>query len=247
MKSTPIYSTFSEAKKEKQKKFAVLIDPDKLRIKELDHLIQLALLVKVDYFFLGGSLVVNNQLDTIIERIKSQCTIPVVLFPGSSRQLSYKADALLFLSLISGRNPDLLIGKHVESAPFLKISPLEILSTGYILIDGGVPTSVTYMSNTFPIPADKNSIAVCTAMAGEMLGMKLIYMDAGSGALHPINATMVQDVATAIDIPLIVGGGIKSPEKALELTKAGADIIVVGNAIEKDPSMLSEVADAIKH
>ena len=152
----------------------------------------------------------------------------------------------MFLSLISGRNADLLIGKHVESAPFLKISPLEIISTGYILVDGGVPTSVSYMSNTFPIPADKNSIAVCTAMAGEMLGMKLIYMDAGSGAMNPINTTMVQDVATAIDIPLIVGGGIRSPQKALELTKAGADVIVIGNAIEKDLSLLSEVAAAIK-
>ena len=215
-------------------------------MKEVDQLVKLATLAQVDFFFLGGSLVVNNQLDAIIESIKAQTSIPVVLFPGSSRQLSYKADALLFLSLISGRNPDLLIGKHVESAPFLKISPLEIISTGYILVDGGVPTSVSYMSNTFPIPADKNSIAVCTAMAGEMLGMKLIYMDAGSGAMNPINTTMVQDVATAIDIPLIVGGGIRSPQKALELTKAGADVIVIGNAIEKDLSLLSEVAAAIK-
>ena len=246
MNSKNIYTSFRKAKKAKQKKFAILIDPDKLILKEVDQLVKLATLAQVDFFFLGGSLVVNNQLDAIIESIKAQTSIPVVLFPGSSRQLSYKADALLFLSLISGRNPDLLIGKHVESAPFLKISPLEIISTGYILVDGGVPTSVSYMSNTFPIPADKNSIAVCTAMAGEMLGMKLIYMDAGSGAMNPINTTMVQDVATAIDIPLIVGGGIRSPQKALELTKAGADVIVIGNAIEKDLSLLSEVAAAIK-
>ena len=246
MNSKNIYTSFRKAKKAKQKKFAILIDPDKLILKEVDQLVKLATLAQVDFFFLGGSLVVNNQLDAIIERIKAQTSIPVVLFPGSSRQLSYKADALLFLSLISGRNADLLIGKHVESAPFLKISPLEIISTGYILVDGGVPTSVSYMSNTFPIPADKNSIAVCTAMAGEMLGMKLIYMDAGSGAMNPINTTMVQDVATAIDIPLIVGGGIRSPQKALELTKAGADVIVIGNAIEKDLSLLSEVAAAIK-
>ncbi len=246
MNSKNIYTSFRKAKKAKQKKFAILIDPDKLILKEVDQLVKLATLAQVDFFFLGGSLVVNNQLDAIIESIKAQTSIPVVLFPGSSRQLSYKADALLFLSLISGRNADLLIGKHVESAPFLKISPLEIISTGYILVDGGVPTSVSYMSNTFPIPADKNSIAVCTAMAGEMLGMKLIYMDAGSGAMNPINTTMVQDVATAIDIPLIVGGGIRSPQKALELTKAGADVIVIGNAIEKDLSLLSEVAAAIK-
>lgn len=246
MKSRLIYSQFETAKKTHEKKFAVLLDPDKLKLSAIERLIFLATEAGVDFFFIGGSLVVNNQLDKIIDKIKQHCSIPVILFPGSSRQLSYQADALLFLSLISGRNPDLLIGKHVETAPFLKISPLEILSTGYILVDGGVPTSVSYMSNTFPIPADKDSIAVCTAMAGELLGMKMIYMDAGSGAQQTISETMIDAVASAIDIPLIVGGGIKTPQKAIDLTNAGADVIVVGNAIESKPSLLSDIAAAIK-
>jgi len=245
MKSNQIYANWQKAKKNNSKEFSVLIDPDKIRLKDVDKIVKLAEEAVVDNFFIGGSLVVNDALDDIIMRIKKQCDIPVVLFPGSSRQLSYKADSLLFLSLISGRNPELLIGKHVETAPFLKISPLEIISTGYILVDGGVPTSVSYMSNTQPIPANKDSIAVCTAMAGEMLGLKLIYMDAGSGAANPISTSMIESVSMATDIPLIIGGGIRTPEKASANVKAGADIIVVGNAIEKDPALILELAAAV--
>lgn len=245
MKSNQIYANWQKAKEAKSKEFSVLIDPDKIRLKDVDKIVQLAEEAAVDSFFIGGSLVVNDALDDIIMRIKKQCSTPVVLFPGSSRQLSYKADGLLFLSLISGRNPELLIGKHVETAPFLKISPIEIISTGYMLVDGGVPTSVSYMSNTQPIPANKDSIAVCTAMAGEMLGLKLIYMDAGSGAANPISRSMIESVSMATDIPLIVGGGIRTPEKASENVKAGADIIVVGNAIEKDPQLILELAAAV--
>ncbi len=245
MNSSDIYSDLLVAKKNKSKKFAVLLDPDKLVINSIDRIIALAESASIDSFFVGGSLVVNNQLDSIIEIIKKNCNIPVVLFPGSSRQLSYKADALLFLSLISGRNADLLIGKHVETAPFLKISPLQIISTGYMLIDGGVPTSVSYMSNTFPIPANKDSIAACTAMAGEMLGLKLIYMDAGSGAKIPVSASMIDSVSSAIDIPLIVGGGIRTPEVAFDIAGAGADIIVVGNAIEKNADLMAEISEAV--
>lgn len=240
-----IYDNLLIAKQKKSKKFAVLIDPDKLNLAQINHLVSLSEQAGVDCFFIGGSLVVNDALDKIIIAIKQLCDIPVILFPGSSRQLSYKADGLLFLSLISGRNADLLIGKHVETAPFLKISPVEIISTGYMLIDGGVPTSVSYMSNTYPIPATKDSIAVCTAMAGEMLGLKLIYMDAGSGAANPISSSMIEAVSASIDIPLIIGGGIKTPEKARENVLAGADIIVVGNAIEKDAGLILEIADAV--
>jgi phosphoglycerol geranylgeranyltransferase len=245
MGPTTIYNSLLEAKQENAKKIAVLLDPDKLKLKEIGKIITLAEQASIDCFFIGGSLVVNNSLDEIITTIKKYCDIPVILFPGSSRQLSYKADGLLFLSLISGRNADLLIGKHVETAPFLKISPVEIISTGYMLIDGGVPTSVSYMSNTYPIPANKDSIAVCTAMAGEMLGLKLIYMDAGSGAQIPISTSMIQAVSMAVDIPLIVGGGIGTPEKAYENVQAGADIIVVGNAIEKDARLMIDIAQAI--
>ena len=245
MKPNQIYANWQKAKKANSKEFSVLIDPDKIRLKDVDQIVKLAEEAAVDSFFIGGSLVVNDALDDIIMSIKKQCNIPVVLFPGSSRQLSYKADGLLFLSLISGRNPELLIGKHVETAPFLKISPIEIISTGYMLVDGGVPTSVSYMSNTQPIPANKDSIAVCTAMAGEILGLKLIYMDAGSGAENPISTSMIAAVSMATDIPLIVGGGIRTPEKASANVKAGADIIVVGNAIEKDTSLILELAAAV--
>ena len=245
MKLNQIYANWQKAKKANSKEFSVLIDPDKIRLKDVDKIVKLAEEAAVDSFFIGGSLVINNALDDIIMCIQKQCDIPVVLFPGSSRQLSYKADGLLFLSLISGRNPELLIGKHVETAPFLKISPIEIISTGYMLIDGGVPTSVSYMSNTQPIPANKDSIAVCTAIAGEMLGLKLIYMDAGSGAENPISTSMIESVSLATDIPLIIGGGIRTPEKASANVKAGADIIVVGNAIEKDPILILELAAAV--
>lgn len=240
-----IYENLQEAKRTGQKKFAVLIDPDKIRLGKFDDVLQLAVDAHVDYFYIGGSLVVNDMLDEVLKNIKSKCQIPTILFPGNSFQLSYKADGLLFLSLISGRNADLLIGKHVVTAPFLKISPLEIISTGYMLVDGGISTTVQYMSNTTPIPATKDDIAVCTAMAGELLGLKQIYMDAGSGAQQPITTSMISAVSMATDIPLIVGGGIKTPEKAAANVAAGADVIVVGDAIEKDPSLIMDISAAI--
>lgn len=240
-----LYTSFLEAKRSGKKKFVVLIDPDNIRLGKLDKVLELANEAHVDYFFIGGSLVVNDMLDMVLANIKKVTDIPMILFPGNSLQLSYKADGILFLSLISGRNADLLIGKHVISAPFLKISPLEIMSTGYMLVDGGISTTVQYMSNTTPIPANKDDIALCTAMAGELLGLKMIYMDAGSGAENPISTSMINAVSTAIDIPLIVGGGIRTPEKALENLKAGADVIVVGNAIEKDPQLIIDMAAAV--
>lgn len=241
-----IYTGLLEAKKRGEKKFVVLLDPDKLRLKKLEQTLDLALECKVDYFFIGGSLVVNNMLDNLLANIRQRCDIPMILFPGNSFQLSYRADAILFLSLISGRNPELLIGQHVISAPFLKMSPLEIISTGYMLIDGGVQSSVQYMSNTYPIPAAKDDIAVCTALAGELLGLKMIYLDAGSGAQNPVSESMIESVSSAVQVPLIVGGGIRTPEKVAINLKAGADIIVVGNAIEKDPVLIREMAAAAR-
>ncbi len=245
MKLKDIYSSLCERKENGKKSFAVLIDPDKVDHKKLEHLIRLSLTAKVDYFLVGGSLVISNYLDECVQYIKRNCSIPVLLFPGSSSQVSKYADALLYLSLISGRNPELLIGQHVVSAPAIKKSGLEIMSTGYMVIDGGAPTTVSYISNATPLPADKNEIAMCTAMAGEMLGMKLIYMDAGSGAKIPITETMIELVAKNIEVPLIIGGGIKEPEKAYLNCKAGADVIVVGNAIEKDESLITEIASAV--
>lgn len=240
-----IYQSIKESRQKGQKQFVILIDPDKMASVDLESTLLLAQEAKVDHIFVGGSLIVNDMLDYCVQTIKQKTNIPVILFPGNAFQLSYQADALLFLSLISGRNPDLLIGQHVISAPYLKSSNLEIIPTGYMLIDGGVPTTVTYISNTTPIPANKKDVALCTAMAGEMLGLKMIYMDAGSGAQHAISEAMIQTVSNNIDIPLIIGGGIRTPEKALANVKAGADVIVVGNAIEKDPTLLLEMAAAV--
>ena len=240
-----IYQSLIDRKSHSKKSFAVLIDPDKVNDNSVEELIQLSQDAEVDYFLVGGSLVISSYLDECVQLIKRSCKIPVILFPGSPSQISKYADALLYLSLISGRNPELLIGQHVVSAPFVKKSGLEIMPTGYMVIDGGAPTTVSYISNASPLPSDKNEIAMCTAMAGEMLGMKLIYMDAGSGAKKAISESMIQKVSSCIDVPLIIGGGITTAEKAYLNCKAGADVIVVGNAIEKDASLIKEIAAAI--
>src|SRR5436190_18644598 len=244
MKST-IYNSLAEKKRQGKKSFAVLIDPDKVNKPMLDELTELCIAAKVDYFLVGGSLVISNHHDKCMQHIKQNCNIPVILFPGSPSQVSKYADALLYLSLISGRNPELLIGQHVVSAPFVKQSGLEIMPTGYIVIDGGAPTTVSYISNAAPVPSDKNEIAMCTAMAGEMLGLKLIYMDSGSGAKRAITESMIEKVAKSFSVPLIIGGGITDPEKAYLNCKAGADVIVVGNAIEKDASLIRQMAEAV--
>ena len=243
--SKGIYHSLTDRKRTGKKSFAVLIDPDKVNDQSMEELIQLSVSAKVDYFLVGGSLVVSNYLDNCLQLIKKSCAIPTILFPGSPSQVSKYADALLYLSLISGRNAELLIGQHVVSAPMVKKSGLEIMSTGYMVVDGGAPTTVSYISNASPLPADKNEIAVCTDMAGEMLGMKLIYMDAGSGAKIAISESMIEKVAQSISVPLIVGGGIVDPEKAYLNCKAGADVVVVGNAIEKDSSLIKEMAAAV--
>jgi len=240
-----IYNGILHNKKMRKKSFAVLLDPDKCTPDIITNILQVSEDAGVDYFFVGGSLMISNRLEDVVMHIKTTSDIPVVLFPGSPAQITPQADALLYLSLISGRNPELLIGQHVISAPQVKESGLEVMSTGYMIIDGGAPTTVSYVSGAAPIPADKYEIAVCTAMAGEMLGMKLIYMDAGSGARKPISDKMIHAVSSQLNIPLIIGGGILDPEKAYQNCKAGADIIVVGNAIEKDPLLIKEMASAI--
>lgn len=240
-----VYEHIKDCRNSSKKLFAILIDPDKQDKNALLNIIKKAKSAQVDLFFVGGSLLTNDNLNSCIETLKENCQIPVVLFPGNAMQVNNKADAILFLSLISGRNADMLIGKQVITAPILKQSSLEIIPTGYMLIDSGKPTTASYMSNTTPIPYEKNEVAACTAMAGEMLGLKCIFMDGGSGAHHPISEIMISLVRQSVDTPVIVGGGIDSGQKAILNCKAGADIIVVGNAIEKDDSLIEEIANAI--
>lgn len=228
-----------------RKLFAVLIDPDDSNEASIERIAHLAESHQVDMFFVGGSLVTGNSMPETIALLKAKTQIPVVIFPGSIQQVDPQADALLFLSLISGRNPELLIGNQVLAAPMVKRSGIESISTGYMLIDGGAPTTVSYISNTLPIPSDKKDIAACTAMAGELLGMQLIYMDSGSGAKKAIPSDMIKGVSTQINLPIIVGGGIRTPEQAYESAGAGATVIVVGNAIEKDTGLIGDISFAI--
>jgi phosphoglycerol geranylgeranyltransferase len=233
-----IYASLMALKQERKHAFAVLIDPDNVSPESIPRIAEKCNEAEVDLIFMGGSIMITAHVDN--------CSIPVVLFPGSPSQVSSYADALLYLSLISGRNPDLLIGQHVISAPAIKNSGLEIISTGYMVIDGGVPTTVSYMSHSAPIPANKPDLALCTAWAGEMQGKHVIYMDAGSGANNPVSEEMISKVSSNIEIPLIVGGGITTPEKVFKNCQSGAQVIVVGNAIEKDISLIKEMSIATK-
>jgi phosphoglycerol geranylgeranyltransferase len=241
-----ILNSLRERARLKRKSIAVLVDPDKAEEPaRLQQLINLANENCVDYFFVGGSLVTTNNLSEVITTIKENVNIPVVLFPGNSFQIDPSADAILFLSLISGRNPELLIGQHVIAAPILKNTNIEVVPTGYMLINSGKVTSVAYISNTTPLPEDKYSLAACTALAGEMLGQQLIYIDAGSGAEKEISPRMIAAVKKAVSVPLIVGGGLNTAQKAVSALEAGADVIVIGNALEKDPDLLSEVSEKL--
>ena len=241
-----ILKSLEDRYRQGKKSIAVLVDPDKVEnTSDLDSLIRLANENCVDFFFVGGSLVTTTNMGEVIRHIKENVSIPVVIFPGSTLQIDPAADAILFLSLISGRNPDYLIGQHVVAAPILKNSGLEVMPTGYALINSGKTTSAAYVSNTTPIPEDKYSLAACTALAGEMLGLRLIYLDAGSGAEREINAKMISTVRKTINVPLIIGGGINTSRKAITALEAGADMIVIGNALEKDPNLLTEISDRV--
>ncbi len=226
-----------------KKMLAILIDPDK-GISSLPDFVQRIKTFPPDFILVGGSLIFKS-VEKTIATIKQACSVPVVLFPGNALQFTDKADALLYLSLISGRNSEFLIGQHVTSSYSIKKSGVETLSTGYILVDGGKPTSVEYMSNTMPIPPDKPEIAVATAVAGELLGHKLIYLEAGSGALCPIPGNMITAVKENTDVPLIVGGGLRTVSDIQHALQAGADMVVVGNILEKNPELLEEFVKAV--
>ena len=238
-----ILQGIKEKSTNKQKQLAVLIDPDKGQPEHLAKIAAMANEAKVDLFFIGGSLMVGDEMEETIETIKKLSDIPVVLFPGSPSQVCDKADGILLLSLISGRNADLLIGQQVIAAPAIKKSGLEVLPTGYMLIDGGRPTTASYISASQPIPANKPEIAAVTAMTGEMMGLQLMYADAGSGADNPVSPQTIAAIKKVTECPLVVGGGMKTPEDVARAYAAGADIAVVGNAFEDHPDLLFDIAE----
>lgn len=234
------------AHREGRKLLAVLIDPDFGQDQErLDRTVQNACMAKADLIFVGGSLLTSAAFDRCVQRVKELSDRPVVLFPGSPSQLSAHADAVLFLALISGRNPELLIGHHVTAAPTVKALGIEAIPTGYMLVDGGKPTTVSYVSQTVPIPHDKPGIAAATALAGSYLGLRTIYMDTGSGALRTVSQEMIRAVRSQVELPIIVGGGIKDATTARALCEAGADVLVVGTAFEQDPEHIFAMSEAV--
>jgi len=234
-----IYKTIILNRERNHKMLAVLLDPDQCRGSVLSSTIAELKSNTPDFIFVGGSHTLNS-IDSLIDLLKEEIKTSVVLFPGNAAQFSSNAHAMLYLSLISGRNAEFLIGQHVGSAVAIKKSEIEVIPTGYLLIDGGKSTSVEYISNTRPIPRDKKEIALSTAVAGELLGMKLIYLEAGSGALKPVPTDMITCVKAGLSLPLVVGGGIKSAQQLKDAFDAGADMVVVGNIFETIPSMISE-------
>ncbi|MBN1131624.1 MAG: geranylgeranylglyceryl/heptaprenylglyceryl phosphate synthase [Bacteroidales bacterium] len=232
-------SLSQKLKERSGKKVAILIDPDKYEDKSLDELILLINKYPPDLLLVGGSMLMS-PIDIAVTTLKLYTSVPVFIFPGNVLQLSDRADGIFLLSLISGRNPDFLIGNQVLAAPHLKRAGIEVIPTGYMLIENGRYTSVEYMSHTRPIPAEKTDIAISTAIAGEMLGLKVIYLEAGSGAAKPVNEEMIRAIRKNISLPLIVGGGIRTKEEAGKIFRAGADMIVVGTAIEQNPELLRD-------
>jgi putative glycerol-1-phosphate prenyltransferase len=231
----------TKKKLQSRKSLAILIDPDK--ITDLDGLLDMAMeaaRLGVDYFFVGGSLISNDVLSPVIRSLKPM-DVPVIIFPGHYTHVVPEADAILLLSLISGRNADYLIGQHVQAAMSLKKSGIEVIATSYMLVGSASDSSVAYVSNTQPIPFEKTDIAVSTAMAGEMLGHKLVFLDAGSGAKHSVTGDMIAAITREVSCPIVVGGGIRSAREMIEKFNAGADVVVVGNALEEDTSLLEDL------
>ena len=235
-----IYKDILKAKSEHAKLLAILLDPDKIVLDDLSDLILKINQSPATHIFIGGSLVENVSIDDLILKIKQNSNLPIVLFPGNPSQISDKADAILFLSLISGRNPDYLIEYQVNAVPKLKQTDLEIISTGYILIESGTKTAVERISKTKPLDRYNINYVVQTAQAGEMLGNKFIYLEAGSGAKKAVPLEMIKKVAQNIKIPLLVGGGIIDFQGIQNAYHAGADIVVIGTAFEKDNSFFDK-------
>lgn len=242
-----VYDYLLEVVEQRGAGYIVLIDPDRWCEREILGLVETACEDGADALFIGSSIILNSQFDQIVRKVKQRATVPVILFPGNAMQLSRHADAILFLSLVSGRDPNYLIGEHVKAAPMIRHFGVEPISTGYMLIESGKMTSAEFMSNTRPIPRDKIDIAKATALAAEYLGMRLIYLEAGSGALYPVLPAMIEAVAEYVSTPIIVGGGIRKPEEARERVLAGASFIVTGNVLENSDNhhLIQEFADAV--
>lgn len=244
-----IYNNILKAIDEKGAAYFILIDPDKISENNLSRFLSLAEEAGVDGFLLGGSLLLSGDLKSVIKRIKEESQIPIIIFPGSVSQVLPEADALLYISLISGRNADHIIGNHVLAAPMIKKSGIEPISTGYILVESGKVTTAEYMSGSKPIPRNKPEIAVATALAAEFMGMKMVYLEGGSGAELTVPNEMVKYVSSQCSIPVIVGGGIRDPKTANEKVLSGAKVVVTGNYFEKEEnwSLIKEFADAIHY
>lgn len=240
-----LYRIILEKRELNQKMIAVLLDPDQCKGSLLSATIAELKTATPDFVFVGGSHAVNS-VNSIIEILKEETYCPVILFPGDASQFSIKADALLYLSLLSGRNAEFLIGQHINSSVSIKKSMIEVIPTGYLLIEGNKTSSVEYISNTRPIPRDKKDIALSTAVAGELLGMRLIYLEAGSGAKQVVPLDMIKHLSTELSIPMMVGGGIGTEEQLTDAFRAGADIVVVGNAFESNPQKITEFVNATR-
>ena len=244
-----IYNNLLNTIRTKGAAYLVLLDPDKLSISKIAPFISHCEKSGVDGFLIGGSLMLSDDLDLFIENVKAETSLPIIIFPGSINQISPFADAILYLSVISGRNPEHLIGKHVTAAPLIKRANIEPISTGYILIESGVTTTAVYMSGSLPVPRNKPEIAAATALAGEYLGMKLIYLEAGSGARDSVPDEMIKAVSENCSVPVIVGGGIRNPQTARNKVENGASIIVTGNFFEDENNwdMIKDFASAVHH
>ena len=241
-KNKNIYQSILNNTNNGVKMFGVLIDPDKQNVRELLETVKLCNNSDVDFFFVGGSIITHGDMQKTTRLIKENSTKPIIIFPGNPDQISKYADAILFLSLISGRNPEFLIGHQITAAPLIKKSDIEVIPTGYLLVDCGTTTTAIYVSDTNPIPHDNAEIAANTALAGEYLGLNLTYIDGGSGAKKCISKDMISKTKTAKNGPLIIGGGIRTSEAAKEIYKAGADIIIVGNGAEQNRNLIKEIA-----
>lgn len=241
------YSYLLDVIEKKGAAYLILIDPDKISGERLTMFVSVCEKAGVDGFLVGGSLLMGGSLESAIDRIKKGSKLPTIIFPGAVHQLYNRADAVLYISLISGRNAEHIIGKHIIAAPIIKRMELEAISTGYMLIESGTKTTAEYISGSLPIPRNKPEIAVATALAGQYLGMKFIYLEGGSGAQYSVPKEMVSAVSKAVDIPVIVGGGIRTPQEAHEKIENGAKIVVTGNYFEdeKNWELLKEFADAI--